>query len=491
MAIASLRHLWAKPHPEPSVASSKVSDRFAARTVQFLQNANGSRTLVLGLNWRAILISGGAVTALDRARAAGATHYCMVGAQTLAYGRVVSDKHQAIPEQVYPAALLASRLTSSEGFFALTVSPTEVWVAVVRSGRPHGFDELLTDTTGNLAVLVRDWLVGIREQYNTSWVYTDVALDLPDVKTQPCSWTRLMNAPVMAKDVLVVLPHSSWLARLQIPTSVMRLALGMTALWLANSAWEFWRTHLKAEAELALAAEQRQSDEPTMRWQHIFNGLGASRVHPDSETLAPVRQSLGKLPTHWENWKLKAAQCKEISVQKGQQTWNCSASYVPHEGMGVATNQQLNAAVPEGFKAKFVSLKLAALEWSLVCDAPPLNVAKLPTKQHHVLETSSLLQRYEAAITSAPELVFSPIKIAPPQTTHGTSIALPTTLQLPSEAPLSLRGPLRSIDAILARGLSAQWRAISLTYVDAKALSSGLRDSVLETQLEGVLYAKD
>ena len=122
MPALSLSSLWPKKGLTKPLPSSHETDRLAARTLQFLQSANGSRTLVLGLNWRAILISGGANSALEKARQAGATHYCMVGTQTVAYGKVPSDKNQAaIPEKAYSAALLASRMTSNEGFFALTL----------------------------------------------------------------------------------------------------------------------------------------------------------------------------------------------------------------------------------------------------------------------------------------------------------------------------------------------------------------------------------
>jgi hypothetical protein len=490
MAALSLSRFWNRKDAAESVTAQSLKDRFAARTLQFLQNSNGSRTLVLGLNWRAILISGGAKTVLDRARAAGATHYCMVGVQTLAYGRVVVDKHQVIPEQVYPAALLASRLTSSEGLFALTLSPTEVWVAVVRNGRPLGFDEVLTDTTGNLPVLVRDWLVGKRDQQHRT-VFTDVALNMSDLKTQPCALANLMVATVMAKDVLLVLPPSSWLARIRIPKPVMQFGFLVLVLWLGNAAWEFWTQHVKAEAERAMAAMQRASDDPMLRWRQALSGLGAGRAHPQANTLTPVRTSLGRLPARWGNWTLKGAQCLEKSIEAGQQTWHCTASYVPPDGLDVATNLQLNDLVPQGFQPKFVSMKQASLEWSVSGQVQPLNVNQLPTRQHHALDTTSLLQRYASALSTVPELKFSPIKVTPPQSSGGAPIPLPDQTNLPSEAPFTLRGPLRSIDALIQRGLPAQWRALSLTYREGAGASSSLLGSVIEAQLEGVMYAKD
>lgn len=492
MAALSFSSLWPKKGLTKPLSSSHEIDRLAARTLQFLQSANGSRTLVLGLNWRAILISGGANSALEKARQAGATHYCMVGSQTVAYGKVPSNKNQAaIPEKAYPAALLASRMTSNEGFFALTLSPTEVWVAVIRNGRPHGFDEVLTDPSGNLGGLTRDWLVAKTDQYANASVYTDVDMGLMDVKPQPCSLASLMSSTVMASDTLLVLPPSSWLSKIQIPKPVMQIGGVVAVLWLCNYAYELWSNYAKAQAEAALAAMQSQSDDPSLRWRQVLDELSASRVNPDAENLSAIRKNLGQLPTYWKNWKLLSAYCKAQPVVARKQAWNCSASYSPQESTGAATNLELNAAVPEGFNAKFISMKQASMEWFVVVDVQPLNISKLPTRQEHVLDTTSLLQRYSPVISSVSDVVFTSLKVALPKTKLGLEITKPANLNIPSEAPLTIRGPLRTIDAFVQRGLSVEWRAIAFSYVEGGMDKSGPLSSVLEAQLDGVLYAKD
>jgi hypothetical protein len=491
MPALSLSSLWPKKGLTKPLPSSHETDRLAARTLQFLQSANGSRTLVLGLNWRAILISGGANSALEKARQAGATHYCMVGTQTVAYGKVPSDKNQAaIPEKAYSAALLASRMTSNEGFFALTLSPTEVWVAVIRNGRPHGFDEVLTDPSGNLGVLTRDWLVTKTDQYANASVYTDVDMGLMDVKPQPCSLASLMSSTVMASDTLLVLPPSSWLSKIQIPKPVMQISGVVAVLWLCNYAYELWSNYAKAQAEAALAAMQSQSEDPSLRWRRVLDELSDSRVNPDAKNFSEVRKRLGQLPANWKNWKLLSAYCKAQPVAARKQTWNCSASYSP-QSTGAATNLELNAAVPEGFNAKFVSMKRASMEWSVAVDVQPLNISKLPARQAHVLDTTSLLQRYSPAMSSVSDVVFTSLKVMTPKTSLGTEITKPANLNIPSEAPLTIRGPLRTIDAFVQRGLSVEWRAIAFSYVQGGMDKSGPLSSTLEAQIDGVLYAKD
>jgi hypothetical protein len=151
----------------------------------------------------------------------------------------------------------------------------------------------------------------------------------------------------------------------------------------------------------------------------------------------------------------------------------------------------LNAAVPEGFNAKFVSMKRASMEWSVAVDVQPLNISKLPARQAHVLDTTSLLQRYSPAMSSVSDVVFTSLKVMTPKTSLGTEITKPANLNIPSEAPLTIRGPLRTIDAFVQRGLSVEWRAIAFSYVQGGMDKSGPLSSTLEAQIDGVLYAKD
>ncbi len=57
--------------------------RYAARPLQFVQSSTASRALVLGLNWRTILLTGGTNAAITIAREGAATHYCVGGGQTV------------------------------------------------------------------------------------------------------------------------------------------------------------------------------------------------------------------------------------------------------------------------------------------------------------------------------------------------------------------------------------------------------------------------
>jgi hypothetical protein len=223
----------------------------------------------------------------------------------------------------------------------------------------------------------------------------------------------------------------------------------------------------------------------------VFDALSAARANPDVENFFGVRERLGQLPANWKNWKLLSAHCKAQPVAAGRQIWNCFASYGPQDSAGAATNLELNAAVPEGFQAKFISMKQAALEWSVSRDVKPLKLNQLPSRQVHGLETTSLLQRYAPVMSSESELVFTSFKVTPPKTSLGLSIAMPANLILPSEAPLTIRGPLRTIDAFVQRGLSAEWRAISLSYTEAGMDTGSPLSSALNAQLDGVLYAKD
>lgn len=492
MATLALLNFMRKKEGADAASKQASSDRFSARPLQFVQSANASRTLVLGLNWRAILISGGAQAALQKARSAGATHYCMLGTQTLAYGKVPLGKGAPdIPEQAYPAALLASRLTSGDALFALTLSPTEVWVAVIRNGRPYGMDEVLADPGGSLTVIARDWLVEKLGQYTQAAVYSDIDLGAFDFKIQNCSLANLMTATTMAGDRLLKLPPISWLSKIEIPKPVLKVLVFLVFLWVANKAYDLWSAQVADELRAMQKSQELQVDDPAIRWPQALAEFARSRVHPGLDGLRVVRKSLGQLPLHWKGWKLGSANCKAQPPAGGQQVWDCSASYTPEGKSGAGTNADLKASMPEGFDIKFESMQQVSLEWKPAYKVDPLDLNKLPTRNQHLLETASQLQALLPAMSSMPSLSFTSSGVSPPKSNAGTDITRPANIVLPSEAPLSISGPLRTIDTLIDRGIAAEWRALSLTYAAMSGPVNTLLGSALQVQISGVLYAKD
>jgi len=174
--------------------------------------------------------------------------------------------------------------------------------------------------------------------------------------------------------------------------------------------------------------------------------------------------------------------------------WACTASYQPPAtGKPMATNTQLSQRVPKGFAVQFAPPLGVSLVWSVPVQASGLDPASLLTRAQHALSTASAIQELMPLMSGEPTaLVFKPLSGLPlPRRADGTAIAAPPGLALPTEATLAFRGPLRSMDALLTRNLPLDWRSLRLSYSVLPAQSVDLKQSALELDVQGVLYAKD
>jgi hypothetical protein len=465
--------------------------RYAARPLQFVQSSTASRALVLGLNWRTILLAGGTNAAITIAREGAATHYCVVGGQTVGYGLVPKDKLQTVPEQSYPAALLAGRQHSGDALFALSLSSTEIWVAQTRSGRPSGIDEVLIERNGQVDQLALDWLSKRLNQNPASVIYTDIDVSGTGAKSHASSLASLMTIPAMPADALIALPAANFLAQIKVPMPLLKVAGAVLLLWACNTGYDAWNASVTAQKRAEEMAQRQQNEDPKKVWLESINRLGAGRLNPSIDNLRPLRKSLGELPVNWRGWHLKTAVCKPQTPNVGKQTWSCSANYESDGKVNTATNVELKSSIPQGFTAKFVPTQSLSLEWSVVSQVSPLDVAALPARAHHLLVTASKLQELLPALTDAPKITFTPLVVTPPRRFDGTAIAMPSDVDLPSEAPISLKGPLRTIDALIERGVAAEWRSLTLSYGQISAEAVNLRTSALQVELNGIFYAKN
>jgi len=485
--------LFFKRDPNKSMTSKRnEANRHAARPLQFVQSSTHSRALVLGLNWRTIMLAGGSNAAITIAREGEATHYCVVGGQTVGYGLVPKDKVQTLPEQSFPAALLAGRQHAGDALFALTLSEVEVWVVQTRNGRPSGLDEVLIDrNNGQVEQLALAWLAKRTKQNSSSIVYTDLNVGDLGVKVYPSTLQSLMTTPAMPADLLLALPAANFFAQIKIPMPLLKVAGAVFALWAANVGYETWDATVTQERRAEELAQRQQNEDPKKVWTDSINQLSLGRLNPSIDNLRPLRTSLGALPVNWRGWHLKTAVCKPKTPSAGKQTWFCSASYESDGKISTATNLELEASAPKDFTVKFAPTQSLSLEWSVLTEVKPLNILELPTRAHQLLVTASKLQELLPALSDAPKITFTPLTVTPPRRADGTAIPMPTNFELPTEAAISLKGPLRTIDALVDRGVIAEWKGLTLSYAQTAPESANLRTSALQVELNGILYAKN
>jgi hypothetical protein len=467
--------------------------RHEAQLLLLVKSASSSRELVLGLNWRMIMLSGGTEAAMKLARDAGATHYCMVGGQTVGYGVLPGKKGKSLPDQTAPAALLAARHYFGDGLYALSLSDKEIWVVQTRSGRPIGQDQVLIDNNGNVAKKAKQWLAERLAITSESTIYTDIDVTSMGANSREFSLSTLMTVSIVPADKLRAVLTETWTLKNSISKRVWKIAAVITLGWIAVATYDYWNESVKAERHAKNAADEKQAEDPKKVWQDAILQLASGRIQPASESLLPLRQSLGKLPVSWEGWKLTNAVCNPKPVALGKQTWTCIANYEVGESKKVGTNRELNLTIPEGYTAQFKPTQSVSLGWSVVRQVEPLKISLLPTRASHMVETASKLQELMPALTNTPSFSFTTIPVAPPRSADGKEIAIPTGvhIDIPSEATINLRGPLRTFDALMSRGIDADWRAIKLTYDSIGADEVKVKTSSLQIELIGNIYAKD
>jgi hypothetical protein len=129
------------------------------------------------------------------------------------------------------------------------------------------------------------------------------------------------------------------------------------------------------------------------------------------------------------------------------------------------------------------------VSWNLSEDVQILDVASVPTLGSHMRETVSKLQQLRPAFSDV-KLNFEKVTITPPRKSDGSPYEHLASLNI-TQGDLKVTGPLRSMDALWASGLSGDWRRIEIVnglpteYVGSDSAAK----SALSVNLEGVIYA--
>lgn len=467
-----------------------------ARPLHLVQSGSVQRVLALGMTWRTVMVAGGATTAMRMARAAKASHYCQIDGQVVGYGKIANNKGKPVPAQVYPAGTLAGRHCGGNAIFALTLSETEVWLLVVQNGRPSGMEEIVTAdgamSAHELAALRCQALI---EAEAGITVYGDI--DTLEFELLPLSMRELLEIAPNADDRLVALAKKGGFEGMKVPRPLVVAAVCGLAGYGTWTAWTMHEAAKLAEERAREAARIAREEAPEIVWKKAFETMRETHPQPSSASFHTVRKSFDALPAQWLGWTLKTAICKSGLPAQRKQMWTCLAGYEATAKSGSATNAQLKPTVPPGYTANFSPTRGLSLGWQVTTSVEPMVQDSLPTRADHLLNTASRLQLLIPALSEAPTMAFTPVKIDPPRGQKSKAvIPMPKALVIPSESKLVLRGPLRSIDAALGRGIHADWKSVQFTYnpsafnTDSTSYT-GLRQSTLQVEITGMIYAKD
>lgn len=458
----------------------------AAPRLELVFDSTGTRALAFGVQWRAIATAGGRDEAVKLARQAGATHYIFRG-QQLGLGALNGpDAPSAANARIYPAAAVAARHMVGNAICALRIESGEYWIAAVANGAPTSTDLFLQDIDDAEALE--------RVRQVASQVYAGAQAE-PVVYTnidgsgiegaKPFSDEDLFQALVSGSEHLLLLPK----AGASIPKPVLIAAVAVAVLLIGQQANQWW-TKKKAR-EAAMLADRSEVD-PAQAWAQEIANWEASRAASNGFGLLEARDQLNHLPVRWEGWSLSTAVCRAAAVNmangRGQRAWTCQAQYT--RSRDGSFNRKMATVLPQGWVVQFTPLNGLQVSWNFVQSARPLKLAELPKADFYKVEVASRLQELLPALASDVSYTFTPVEIPPPRKKDGTAFPPPPEVQGLAAATVVIKGPMRSMDALIKADVSANWQEISITF-DNQEPKGALKASSLMAEAKGEMYARN
>jgi hypothetical protein len=456
-----------------------------APTIEVAYDAAGNRGLAFNLSWRSIATRGGRKEALRVARAGGATHALVRAGQV---GMGVLPKRSCRPgARLLPAAMVAARQHPGTAVCCVEVTPGEYWLALSIHGAPTSTDLFLSGVSADEALQrARALLDGLGDAQAGATLHTNIpGCTLPNAR--PYTPADMLEAIVPEGDVLRLVPR---------PPPARGFLLGALLLVAASVAWQQYRSRSDAAGRSASAMVLPPAPDLQSAWAAAVVRWAAGVPMPRAGALQPARDSLGDLPVHWHGWLLVQAGCRASDLEPGAPThrnWHCEAKY--QRGPGALLNRDMVSRAPAGWRLRLLPLGALQLRRTVQEPASPVRPDELPPVSHFEVEVASRLQRLAPAFSGDVRLAFTPVAVEPPTDAAGQVLPPPAQSLAPFRADFHWTGPLRSIDALLAEGVAAQWQAIHLTHqpgaaggvIPMEARASG---SVLMVDLKGVFLAK-
>ncbi|MDB5858866.1 MAG: hypothetical protein JWQ76_2555 [Ramlibacter sp.] len=463
------RRDWRMPRARPQ--------RSAAPTLELVRGADHDTTFAFGLQWRTIATRGGRADAIQLARAAGASHFVFRGNQL---GMGVLPPGAGASSRVVPAILVTARQHVGTAIVALALGPGEYWIAASVNGQPTSADHFLQQADEGAAIA---WVRELQSRFAAAGE-VGVRSNIPAlVDAQPLSSHDLLALPVSAADLLQPLPRPG----AALPRPVLGFLALALVLLLAQHGWNSWQ----ARSAAARAAQSRGTEaDPAQAWAATLAAWEAATAAPDGLGLAAVRDSLSPLPLAWDGWRLASASCLAGplgAAPAATRGWNCKASYL--RGRRGSFNRDMGTVLPAGWSVSFLPLGGMELRWSVQQPVHALHAQGLRSARYFEVEVASRLQRLLPALAADLSFAFTPVELAAPRRSDGTALPADARAESLRQARLVVAGPLRSIDALIASDIEAEWLQLSIQF-DATEPRAGAKTSALMAEAKGNAYAR-
>ncbi|MFZ3120178.1 MAG: hypothetical protein WA159_17905 [Variovorax sp.] len=456
----------------------KSGDAASRATVVIASDEAGEKSIAFGVTWRSIASrNGGRQDALKIARAAGGTHLTFKQ-QQYGYGVVPAD----VVEPIYPAAQVAARQHGGDGVYAIKIFPGEYWLAVIRGGQPSSIDRVINAETDLeiIGAAQAEIAEGLKEEVHYT-IYTNIddhGLVGDVIGLAP---EDLLLVAVGDEDVLEPIPKSAS----TIPKPVLYALLLAILAGIGNKGWDMYQARERARlARLNVVADEP----PQQAWARATAQWASEHSAAARSGLVAARVALGKAPVVWGGWWLETATCDAGARSASERIWTCSARYVrPETGK---FNRDMEKTAPEGWRVQYQGLGLIVASWSFSQPSTPFRFDALEKVGYHQVETVSRLQRLQPAFSQVGAISFTPVVIPAPKRKDGTAVPIVDSVPQISEGTVAVKGPLRSLDALIADGIPADWNRLSISYVaNFTGAAASLKSSAITADARGAVFA--
>ncbi|MDN3988407.1 hypothetical protein [Zwartia vadi] len=389
--------------------------------------------LVFALDWTPLV--GGLPEKLgrQRARAAGATHFVVMGslAAVVGYGVIRyqssgdGERRSESVRAAYAAAALFA-LAHPEGVIAAIWSVPEkgYWFVAVNSGLVLA----QTDRWYSTLVEAEAALLGLKERFPAM---------------------RVLHTEYLGEDGV-----SDWILKRINPQARLEKMTRQNSRFIQLVCLSFVITicgwlWLDRPSHQALPLPEDHADE---RWQQVLQDF--SNKHPvhHADQLFKVVAAWHQAPLSPGGWTLKQVLCEPLGMD-----WHCAARYQRMKKL--AMSEQLDAAKPEGWIAEFSDFDHGILRWS-VTDAASIFE---PVPQTVPFKTwLSYLQSVAPVFQSIQIGSGSPVLLHAPLSQMGVALARPSSIKPLKRRMLAIKGPLRSLSALKGLTIPVRWRSVQL-----------------------------
>jgi hypothetical protein len=447
----------------------------APRLEVLYESDSSSRGLAIGLQWKRIATSGGRLDATKMAREAGATHY-IFSSQQLGMG--VLPTGTDTDARLFPAALVAARQLHGASIVALKIAETDYWLAETHNGAPTSTDLLLTDVDDAVVLERVRQLIDKSGSVGQITVHTNITdHGLQGAKSYDLA--ELFNAVLGDGDKLQVLPAPGF----SIPKPVMGVAATAILLLLGQQGYKEYENWNRARMA---ALNQIAEVDPDQAWVEAIEAWERGITAPTGTGLLAARESLDQVALDWEGWQLQLAQCTAGVPLANVRTWSCHAKY-KREPAGVV-NREMERKLPPGRTITWEPLGGMLVSWSVRVPAQTIKQAALPKPDFFNVEAASRLQILQPALGGEILFAFAPVVIPAPKKKDGTALPMNPHAAGLLASSLAIKAPLRSIDALIAADIPADWKQLSITY--KPGLQARIDASAVMAEAKGDLYAK-